>query len=75
MRLSDFLELTVTILKSYSEKPEPKKRLYRDFKNFSKKEFSTKLVKELNENNVDASQLQLFPSIFLGHLKKMSPTK
>ena len=33
---SDFHKLIVTILKSYFKKLEPKKLLYRDFKNFSK---------------------------------------
>ena len=48
---------------------------YLDFKNFSNQQFRTELVKELNENNVVASQFKLFQTMSLGlcisrHLQK-----
>ena len=63
--LSHFHKLTVTVLKNYFKKLKPKKLIYRDFKNFSKKQFRTELVKELNESNVGASQFELFQTISL----------
>ena len=73
--LSDFHKLTVTVLKSYFKKLKPKTIIYRDFKNFSNLQFRTELVKELNENNVGASQFELFQSISLGFLNKLAPSK
>ena len=55
IRLSDFHKFTVTALKSYFKKLEPKKLLHRHFNKFYKQQFQTELVKELSENNVDAS--------------------
>ena len=37
--------------------------------------FQTELVTELNENNVGASQFDLFQTIFLGLLNKLAPSK
>ena len=72
--LSDFHKFTVTVLKSNFKKLKPK-LIYRDFKNFFNQQFRTELVKELNENNVDASQFELFQIISLGLLDKLAPTK
>ena len=50
--------------------------VYRDFKNFSNQQFWTELVKELNENNVGASQFKLFEILYVSgfwinwHLQK-----
>ena len=66
--------LTATVLKSYFKKLEPKKYLYRDFKNFSNQQFQTELLKELSENNVDASQFELFQTISPGFLNKLAPS-
>ena len=76
--LSDFHQLTVTVkklLKSYFRKIEFKKLIYRDFKKFSNQQFRTKLVKELSENNADASKFELFQTTFLGLLNKLAPSK
>ena len=73
--LSDFHKLTVTELKSYFKKRKPKELMYHDFKNFSNQHFRTEPVKELNENNVGASQFELFQSITLGLLNKLAPSK
>lgn len=52
------------LLKSYFGKLDPKKLTYRHFKNFSNQQFYTKLVKELSDKNIDASQFELFQTIF-----------
>ena len=54
---------------------KPKEIIYRDFKNFPHRQFRTKLVKELNENNIGASQFELFQTISLGLLNKLAPSK
>ena len=73
--LSDFHKLTVTILKCYFKKRKTKELIYRDFKNFSNQQFRTELGKELNENNVDASQFELLQTVTLGRLDKLAPSK
>ena len=47
------------------KKLNPKELIYGDFKNFSNQQFRTELVKELNDNNVGASQFELFQTISL----------
>ena len=71
----DFLKLSFTLIKCYFRKLEPKKRTYRDFKNFSKQQFRVELLKELSEQNIDASQFELFPTIPLGLLIKLARIK
>ena len=71
--LSDFRKLTV--LKSYFKILKSKELIYRDFKNFSNQQFPPELVKELNENNVGASQFELFQTISLGLLNRLAPLK
>ena len=73
--LSDFLKLTITVLKNCFKKLKPKELICCDFKNFSNQQFLTELVKELNENNVGANQFELFQTIFLGLLNKLRPLK
>ena len=73
--LSEFHKLTVTVLKSYFKKRNPKELIYRDFKNFSNQQFRTELEKELNENNVDTSQFKLLQTVTLGLLDKLAPSK
>ena len=58
--LTDFHKLTVTVLKSYFKKLEPKKFIYCDTKSFSNQQFRTELVKELNENKLEACQFEFF---------------
>ena len=62
-------------MKSYNKKPEPKKLVYRDFKNLSNQHFQTEPVKELSEYNIDGSQFELFQTISLGRLNKLTPIK
>ena len=70
--------LTAAVLKSYFKKLEPKKYIYiyiyRDFKNFSNQQFRIELLKELSENNADASQFELFQTISPGLLNKLAPS-
>ena len=54
---------------------KPKEIIYRDFKNFPHRQFWTELVKEMNENNIGASQFELFQTISLGLLNKLAPSK
>ena len=49
--------------------------IYRAFKNFSNQQLRTGLVKELNEDNVGASQFELFQAISLGLLNKLTLLK
>ena len=49
--------------------------IYRAFKNFSNQQLRTGLVKELNEDNVGASQFELFQVISLGLLNKLTLLK
>ena len=49
--------------------------IYRAFKNFSNQQLRTGLVKELNEDNVGASQFELFQVISLGLLNKLTILK
>ena len=65
-----FRKLNVTVSKSYFKKLKPKKLTYRDYKNHSNQQFQTELVKELSENNVEASQLELFQIMSSQHLQK-----
>ena len=58
--LPDLHKVTVTVLKRYFKKFEPEKFIYCDTKNFSNQKFGTELVKEMSENNVVASQFELF---------------
>ena len=49
--------------------------IYRACKNFSNQQLRTGLVKELNEDNVGASQFELFQVISLGLLNKLTLLK
>ena len=49
--------------------------IYRAFKNFSNQQLRTGLVKELNEDNVGASQFELFQVISLGLLNELTLLK
>ena len=49
--------------------------IYRDLKNFSNQQFRTELVLYKNENNVGASQFELFQTITIGLLNKLAPSK
>ena len=73
--LSDFHKLTFTILKSYFKKLKHKELIYRDVKNFSNQQLRTKFAKELNENNVGASQFELFQTISLRNNQSFFKTK
>ena len=58
--LSDFLSLTLTVLKVYHSKQNPKKILYRDYKNFTDKYFRRDLLRELSFQNVQPNELDKF---------------
>lgn len=73
--LSDFHKLTVTVLKSYFRKQEPKIVMYRDYKNFSNDRFRDELVKELSNKNILAEQFEMFKGIILKVLDKHAPLK
>ena len=46
--LSDFHSLTLTVLKVYNSKQNPKIIQYRDYKNFTNEHFSRDLLRELS---------------------------
>ena len=50
--LSDFHRLTLTVLKVYHSKQNPKIIQYRDYKNFTNEHFSRDLLRELSFQNV-----------------------
>ena len=54
--LSDFHRLTLTVLKVYS----PKIIQYRDYKNFTKEQFGSDLLRELSFQNVQPNEFDQF---------------
>ena len=73
--LSDFHKLTITILKTFFKKQEPKIVRYRDYKHFVPEQFREELVKELSDNQVASDQFEFFKTIVLRVLNKHAPMK
>ena len=57
-RLSDFHEMTVTVLRSYLQKAEPKIMMYKDYKKFSNKELRL-IINTENENLQNSNNTSL----------------
>ena len=70
--LSDFHKMTLTVMKYYFKKQEPKIVNYRDYKTFSNDIFQQEVLSELQHRKVDSGDLEnsnptvgLTPLIFL----------
>ena len=75
-RLSDFYKMTVTVLRSYFLKAEPKIVLYRDYKQFSNNEFRS-IINTNNGNlqNSNDTSLNSFMYVCKEALDKVAPLK
>ena len=73
--LSDFHKLTVTVLKTYFKKQEPKIIRYRDFKKFSNQAFRDEVFRELSFNNIEENDFERFQDVTLGVLNNHAPVK
>ena len=71
--LSDFHKMVITVLKTTFPKSQPKVITYRDFSNYVKSDFETKLDEELKANEVQ--DLDSFNEIFHGVLNTQAPFK
>ena len=58
--LSDFHELTFTVLKAYFQKQKPKVIIYRSYKKFDNNLFRNDLLKELLSKNIQTKHLVSF---------------
>ena len=62
--MSDFHKMTVTLLISYFQKPEPKIIIYRNYKNFSNNEFRSIInTKNGNLQNSNDTSLSSFMNV------------
>ena len=73
--ISDFHKMTLTVMKSYFKKQEPKILTYRDYKNFSNEKLRHDLKSDLSRGNIDISQLEIFIECILNILNTMAPIK
>ena len=74
--LSGFHEMTVTVLRSYFQKVEPKILMYRDYKNFSNKEFRSIInTKNGDLQNSNETYLSSFMNVCKEALDKVSLLK
>ena len=74
--LSDFHKLTVTVLKTFFKKQEPKIIKYRDFKKFSNQVFRDELYQKLYCNNVlKTISFETFQKISIDILDRLAPIK
>ena len=58
--ISDFHELTVTVLKMFFKKQSPNIISYRNYKNFSNDSFRTNLINEISSNDILEGDLASF---------------
>ena len=74
--LSDFHKLTVTVLKTFFKKQEPKIIKYRDYKKFSNQVFRDELYQKLYCNNVlKTISFETFQKISVDILDRHAPIK
>jgi exonuclease III len=73
--LSDFHRLTLTVLKTFFQKSEPRKIIYRNYRNFNNDLFKSELVKELSRINIQPGQFDLFKSTTLSLLDNYAPLR
>ena len=73
--LSDFHELSLTVLKVNHSKKNPKIIQYRDYKNFTNKHFKRDLLRELSFHNTQPNELDKFKFIASKLLNSHVPLK
>ena len=73
--LSDFHKMTLTVMKYYFKKQEPKIVNYRDYKKFSNDIFQQEVLSELQHRKVDSSDLENYTNIFMKVLNRQAPIK
>ena len=73
--LSDFHKMTVTVMKSYFKKQEPKIVNYRDYRGFCNNSFRLHVNEELIKKDISVTQLDLFVKTFLDVLNRHAPVK
>ena len=75
--LSDFHKMTVTVLKSYLEKKQPKIMFYRDFRKFSNNDFRTQLLRDFSTPHLfyDSPSFYLYVDICIRALDIYAPKK
>ena len=73
--LSDFHKLTITVLKQYFPKLEPKVVNYRDYRNFRNNEFRAELDNEMLKHDLGNMEYQHFLSILVEFFNKHAPMK
>ena len=71
--LSDFHNMSVTVLKSTFTKTKPKEILYRDYRNFIENDFRDELRMKLERDEI--KEYERFETIFLNVLNKHAPYK
>ena len=75
MGLSDFHKLTISVLRSFFKKNEPKIIQYRDYKKFCNEAFRENLVRQLLSQDFQTSELKNFKDVVLKVLDKHAPWK
>ena len=73
--LSDFHQLTFTVLKMFYAKQKPRIIKYRDYKNFNKNTFRMDLLKELSLSNLQEGDFDKFKFIVSNLLESHAPLK
>ena len=73
--LSDFHKLTVTVLKMFYAKQQPRTIKYRDYKNFNKITFRMDLLKEFLLSNLQKGDFDKFKFIVNNLLESHAPMK
>ena len=73
--LSDLHNLSVTVMKSYIPKQQPKIVKYRKYKGFNETKFRSELTNILDLNIHESRNIEFFKNIFLKVLNKHAPIK
>ena len=73
--ISDFHELTFTVLNTYFQKTKPRMMKYRDYKHFDNNEFRDGLIRKLSPNKMQSDDLVQFTNISKMILEKKTPLK
>ena len=73
--LSDFHRLTLTVLKVYHSKHNPKIVQYRDYKNFTNEHFTRDLLRQLSFQNIQPNEFDKFKFIASKLLNSHAPLK
>ena len=73
--LSDFYKMVITVLRTAFAKLIPKKVIYRDYKNFNRDKFKSKLEGKINENSNQIGAYDFFEKTILLASNKYAPIK